>query len=278
MRLVLAILLTSVLMPGCRGTTEQPSPASDPTDFFFRWEGNVGAEYPPIRLHERKPGRLFATTLRPTMMTGAFPTAYLSRITRTYQPWAERIYDVAYGGFDLKEMSPTAPEKGLGPYNLAGREIQIEIGGWSRSGDPHPRWLGRIYKGHLETGQHDVFVADDGWTYHHFRTPETGNLDGQPVTMKCGKVVGCTAELTIPQEIARLPAMQDGGSSGRSTGARLAVSFRSELVGDWAEIRRKAACFASFSIPALDRDRVAPLKGLRCDDVDKAITKTLATR
>jgi hypothetical protein len=268
-------VMAAFVMGGCQKTPEQPSQANDDTDMFFKWEFPNVTESPPIRWHERQPARLFATTLRPTRMHGLFPTAYLSRIRRNYQPWAERIYDEVQGGFDLKTMSPLPPEKGLGSYGLVGHEIQIEIGGWSRSGDPHPRWLAQLYKGHMKSEEHDIFVADDGWAYRHFTEPDVANLDGQPVTVKCAKVVGCAADLTIPQQLVKLPPMPGRKTPGRSTGALLAIAFHSERIGDWPEIRRKAVCFATFAVADLDVAKIAPIARLRCDDVRKAIAGTM---
>jgi hypothetical protein len=275
MRVAPIILWALLALGGCEKPVKKPEPPSDPTDYFFRWRGLEGAVYPPIRWHERKPGRLYETTLRPTEMAGVFPTAYLSRITRNYQPWAERIYDVAYGGFDLTAMSPLPPEKGISSSNLVGNEVQIEIGGWSRSTGDHPRWLGKIYKGHMETRGHDIFVEDGGRSFHYFTAPEASDLDGRPVVVECMKVVGCKADLTVPQEIAGLPPMREGELPGRSIGARLAIAFHSDRVDDWPEIRRKAVCFAAFSIQKLDAEKIAPRGRLRCSDVRAAIAKTI---
>lgn len=269
------VLLAGLALAGCEEPAKEPEPPSDPTDYFFRWKGLEGITYPPIRWHEQKPGRLFETSLRPTEMVGALPTAYLSRITRNYRPWAKRIYDVAYGSFDLATMSPLLPEKGIGSSNLEGNEIQVEIGGWSRSTGDHPRWLAKIQKGHMETRGHDIFVTDRGASYHYFTDSMASDLDGRPVVIECGKVVGCKADLTVPQEIAGLPPMREGELPGRSIGARLAIAFHSDRVDDWPEIRRKAVCFVAFSIPKLDTSKIAPIGNLRCNDVRAAISRTI---
>lgn len=276
MRLVPITLMAIVAMAGCQEAPKEPRRPSDPTDYFYREKGVEGVAYPPIRWHQREPGRLFDTTLRPTDMRGAFPTAYLSRITRNDQAYSERIWDVVYIKFQIPAVSPipARASDSLGS-NVSENEVRLQVGGWSRSSGAHPRWLGQIYKGHMETRGHDIFVEDRGRSVHYFTAPEASDLDGRPVMVECMKVVGCQADLTIPQEMAGLPPMREGELPGRSIGARLAIAFHSDRIDDWPEIRRKAVCFAAFSIPRLDAENIAPRRELRCNDVRAAISKTI---
>ena len=85
----------------------------------------------------------------------------------------------------------------------------------------------------------------------------------------------CTAQLTIPQEMAGLLPMREGELPGRTIGAELAIIFHPDDIDDWPEIRRKAVCFAALSIRNLDVGKIAPIGGLRCDDVRAAIGRTI---
>lgn len=277
MRLVSMALLIVSAVAGCQKAPEESRRSSDATDYFYYEKGVEGTVYPEIRWHRREPGRLFDTTLRPTDMQGSFPTSYLSRITRNDQAYSKRIYDIAYINFHLPDTSPISPQTSdrLGS-TVSENEVRLEIGGWSQSDGTHPRWLSQIYRGHMETRGHDIFVEDRGLSFHHFTVPEASDVDGRPVVVECMKVVGCQANLTIPQEMAGLPPMREGELPGRSIGARLAIAFHSDHIGDWPEIRRKAVCFAVFSIPKLDAERIAPIKRLRCNDVRGAIAKTIS--
>lgn len=270
------VLIAVVAVVGCQKAPEEPRRPSDPTDYFYREKGVEGVVYPPIRWHQREPGRLFDTSLRPTDMRGAFPTTYLSRITRNDQAYSKRIWDVVYISFQIPNVSPipVRASDGLGS-NISENEVRLQVGGWSRSDGAHPRWLGKIYKGHMETRGHDIFVEDRGRSFHYFTAPEASDLDGRPVVVECMKVVGCQADLTIPQEMAGLQPMREGELPGRSIGARLAIAFHSDRIDDWPEIRRKAICFAAFSIPKLDAEKIEPRGQLHCNDVRAAIAKTI---
>lgn len=265
----------ALVLAGCGEAPKEPERPSDPTDYFYRSKAVEGSRYPPIRWHEREPGRLFETTLRPTALQGAFPTAYLTRITRNDQAYAKRIYDVASGGFYLSDLSPLPPEKGTRwRSDLERNEVVFEIGGWSRSGALEPQKLAELYKGRIEArGGHTVIVTE-GHHWHFFTAPAASNLDGQAVAVECWKHL-CAAELTIPQELAGLPSMREGAQPGRTIGAQLAIVFHPDRIDDWPEIRRKAVCFATFSIPKLDTAKIAPIGGLRCNDVRAAIGRTI---
>ena len=268
--------MAAVVVAGCRKPPEEPWRPSDPTDYFYREKGLEGIVYPPIRWHQREPGRIFETTLRPTDMRGSFPTFYLSRITRHDQAYSKRIYDVVYIGFQLSTASPLLVQTSdrLGS-KVSESEVRLQIGGWSQSNYTHPRWLGKIYKGHIETRGYDIFVEDGGRSYHYYTAPDASDLNGRPIVVECMKVVGCEADLTIPQEMAGLPPMRDEELPQNSIGAGLVIAFHSNRIDDWPEIRRKALCFAAFSISKLDAEQIAPRKRLRCNDVRAAIAKTI---
>ena len=185
--LALAMALTALALGGCgesaRESGKEPERRSDPMDYFYRPAHTWKQEYPLIRWHEREPGRLFETTLRPTAMQAAFPTAYLSRITRNDQAWAKRIYDVVYGGFYLSDFSPLPPEKGTrARSDFERNEIAFEIGGWQRSGATDPQMLVKLYEARIEKRGHlMVLVTDKGRSWHYFTDPAASDLDGQAV-------------------------------------------------------------------------------------------------
>lgn len=276
LRSLIAGTLVTVLA-ACRKPENEPERPSDPTDYFYRFEQASRQSKPPIRWNEREPGRLFVTTLRPSEMKGEFPTPYLTRITRNDQAWSKRIYDVVYGGFDLSNLSPLPPEKGTRwRSDLKRNEIVWEIGGWSRSGATNPQMLVKIYGGRIERrGDLRMVVTDKGRSWHYFTAPDASDLDGRAVSVECWQRVGCSARLTIPQEMAGLPPLREGAMAGSTIGAKLEIFFHVDNIHNWPEIRRKAVCFAAFSIPKLNTTKIAPVSHLNCHDVRAAIKRTL---
>ncbi len=281
--MVRRISLCLFLLPlaACGGQPEPPEPPSDPTDYFYREARVSGLGYPPIRWHEQMPGRYFETTLRPTEMVAALPTAYLSRITRNYQPWARKIYDVASLSFNFRDLSPLPPEQGIGWHPGPSRdEILIELGGWDASSFFTPERYADIRNGTIERRGMNAFICGEwGGDIYFFNEKDSGEIDGNPIIAECYSKGGCEADLIFPQEMTSLgPLPINGARPYKGTvGSRIRIKFHSERISDWIEIRTKALCFVSLSIKDANLSDSPGLSRLRCNDVKRAISQTIAT-
>lgn len=280
MRRRLFYCLILMALAAC-GSPPDPEPPSDPTDYFYRNTSVAGSQsYPPIRWHEQAPGRFFETTLRPTQMRAALPTAYLSRITRNYQPWARRIYDVAELSFNFRNIEPLPPQRSGRSYSGPSQdEVLVELGRWDASRLITPEEVAGYQKGEIERQGKQVIIRGGlGGDTYFFDDPETGELDGNPVTVECIEPIGCKAELVFPQELTDLGplATESGGRPYKGTvGSQIKIQFNVARISDWTEIRRKALCFVSLSIRDANFSANPALRRLRCSDVKRAIKLTI---
>lgn len=263
------------------GSRPDPEPPSDPTDYFYRNESVAGSQtYPPIRWHERAPGRYFETTLRPTKMRAALPTAYLSRITRNYHPWARRIYDVAELSFNFANLKPLPPQRVDGSYPGPHRdEVLVELGRWEASRLFTPEEEAGYQNGRIERRGDNVIIRGRlGGDIYFFDKPETGEVDGNPVAVECIEPIGCRADLVFPQELTNLGQLptENGVRPYKGTvGSRIRIQFNAARISDWIEVRRKALCFVSLSIKDANFSGEPALRRMRCGDVRKAINRTI---
>ena len=265
----------------CRPAPPPLPDRSEATDAFYRSPDMLHQKHPALRLHEREPARRFRSSLRPWPIEGAFPTAYLGRVTRNEQSYGKVIYDIVYLGFDRVSMQPLPPERaaGFGAFPANRAEVLLQVGGWTRPIQP---WsiapMAGIYRARImENGRgHRSFATGSGRIIHFLSDPDRGDLAGQPLLVDCWSHL-CRTSLTVPMAGHRGETPRASSAPDQAGGLSISEEFHPAQFAHWADIRRKAICLVADAVPALRlSDGDGPVSASTCADVRRAIRSGMA--
>ena len=266
----------------CSAPEREPEPVGEPADLFYvpldphtNFAQDSARKTTKPHIHDRMPYRLFETTLRPFDMSARLPTAFLDSITHRYQPWANRIYDVATIAFDHDTLEPLPQLEGRGYRDVAVNEVVIKMGGYNSSkAYISPEDAADIFRTTVTYGDDHVTVTSSGYVKHYFEDSQRSHLDERPLIVDCwgGSAQHCRTSLVFPPSFLR---NQDGDHDEwrDGEGVGIEISFHPSLLPQWPEIRRKSACFALSSIVDAEKVKVFPRGTTPCADVENAFAK-----